>query len=503
MPATSAQSVAAVNRSVLQRSRRLRHYLLGHEIAMLLVVLLVGALGAVGSYIGHRQAEQAQRIGSMLEQLHRLHAEVHDALQEGIRAAQVLDPMGREQLDDFAGQLEATLARLSDTARGKQEREAVVALDGLADQIRGDLAQLFSGTASERERQRLAMLASDYRDGAVGEFDREVARLTENLALSAEAMRARLLYSSRTMAWLPPLLVILVIALVWFTRSNLRRQVDLPVASLRQGVERVGQGELTHRIAPTGALELAELAAGLNHMAAELTRQREELLANERDVALGRLVPVVAHNIRNPLASIRAASQLLEGANREECGQIGTDIIASVDRLERWTRTLLNYLNPAHPKRRRVLLRHPVDEALEATRFRIEQKHLTCDFEDHLPGLEVEIDPDLVEQALHGLLVNAVEASPVGSQLSVAIDRDDEDVHLVIEDSGPGIGFAPQPGALQPGPSSKRYGTGLGIPFAYKVFGAHGWTLYFAKVPQGGTRVTVRLGESEGRSSDE
>ena len=76
-------------------------------------------------------------------------------------------------------------------------------------------------------------------------------------------------------------------------------------------------------------------------------------------------------------------------------------------------------------------------------------------------------------------------------------------VWLVIEDRGSGISFTPKPGALQPGPSSKRYGTGLGIPFAYKVFAAHGWSLDFAALPSGGTRVTIRLRPTEEHHEDD
>lgn len=470
---------------------------------MLLVVLLVGGLGATGSYLGFRQAQEAQRIGVMLEQLHRLHAVVHELLEKGMSAAVVLDPEGWEHLDDLVARQDTSVSRLVAQAVGEVESHEVIFLAERAGRIRNDLERLFRGTEQERERQRLTMLAVDYRDGIVGGFDRRVAALTDHLGSSAERLHARLLDATQLAAWLSPVLVGVALALVWFTRGNLRRQVDEPVSQLREGVERVASGELEHRVPADGALELAGLADGLNHMADELARQREALVTREREVALGRLVPVVAHNIRNPLASIRAASQLVDGASADERDQIARDIISSVDRLERWTRTLLDYLNPARPEPQPLPLRRPVDEALEATRYRIDQKRLEVEIEDRLPGLVVDVDPDLVEQALHGLLVNAVEASPVGGRIALAIENDGNGACLRIDDQGPGIDFIPEPSELRPGPSSKRYGTGLGIPFAYKVCGVHGWHLAFATLPGGGTRVIIRLQPAKGRNDHE
>ncbi|MGH8586188.1 MAG: sensor histidine kinase, partial [Gammaproteobacteria bacterium] len=58
--------------------------------------------------------------------------------------------------------------------------------------------------------------------------------------------------------------------------------------------------------------------------------------------------------------------------------------------------------------------------------------------------------------------------------------------------------FEPEPSGLGPGPTTKRYGTGLGIPFAYKVAEAHGFGLEFSRVPEGGTRVSFHMPLCEG-----
>ena len=62
---------------------------------------------------------------------------------------------------------------------------------------------------------------------------------------------------------------------------------------------------------------------------------------------------------------------------------------------------------------------------------------------------------------------------------------------IIIDDQGPGMPFDPQPDSLSPGPSTKRFGTGLGIPFAFKVCQAHGGRIAFQRAPDGGTRVRL------------
>ena len=105
----------------------------------------------------------------------------------------------------------------------------------------------------------------------------------------------------------------------------------------------------------------------------------------------------------------------------------------------------------------------------------------------------VDVDAPLLEQALHGLLANALEASPPGASLQVATRVDHDRATLTICDAGPGMAVVPDPQASAPLPTTKRRGTGLGIPFAYKVIHAHDGELNYDSAPGGGTRVRVRL----------
>jgi nitrogen-specific signal transduction histidine kinase len=78
----------------------------------------------------------------------------------------------------------------------------------------------------------------------------------------------------------------------------------------------------------------------------------------------------------------------------------------------------------------------------------------------------------------------------------------DADVLMMIEDQGPGMPFQPEPKGLTPGPSTKRFGTGLGIPVAFKVCRAHGWNLDFKPGENGGTRITISGPVTQAQADD-
>ena len=101
-----------------------------------------------------------------------------------------------------------------------------------------------------------------------------------------------------------------------------------------------------------------------------------------------------------------------------------------------------------------------------------------------------------MEQALYAVLSNALDASPQGATITLSVTITGDRVVLGVEDSGGGIPFTPQPSGLDPGPTTKRMGTGLGIPIAFKVCKAHGWDISFAIDSGVGTKVIVSAPEA-------
>ncbi|MGH8727856.1 MAG: sensor histidine kinase, partial [Burkholderiales bacterium] len=328
---------------------------------------------------------------------------------------------------------------------------------------------------------------------AFNEYETAFDAIDRLLAVSRAALNAKLTTLNR----LAPLLLIvpltLAIGLLWLSRNFLRRSFVAPLNKLVAATNEVSRGELSQKVPEAGAAELATLSRAFNHMAAELAASRDLLIRAEKNATLSALVPVVAHNIRNPLSSIRATAQVLDDPDLDNELREGLrDIVATADRLEEWTRSLLSYLHPLEPQLARTTIAKIVDGALKFLQPKLEAKEIAVERENWEHAPEQSLDVDLLEQALHGLLGNAIDASPRGGKLRLAIATDAAHVKLTMGDQGSGIAFMPERKLpLTPGPTTKPFGTGLGIPFAMKVCEVHGGGIAFEK--KEGTQVTITL----------
>jgi signal transduction histidine kinase len=127
---------------------------------------------------------------------------------------------------------------------------------------------------------------------------------------------------------------------------------------------------------------------------------------------------------------------------------------------------------------------------------KLTQKRLSLDRTGWDEDVEIPVDPHLIEQALQGLLSNAIEASPADGSLRVRVDASADAALVSISDQGSGMPFSPTAKDLAPGPSTKRFGTGLGIPFAMKVADVHGGAIAFDSIRPRGPEVRLTLPRS-------
>src|SRR3972149_4434580 len=253
------------------------------------------------------------------------------------------------------------------------------------------------------------------------------------------------------------------------------------MSAVTDGARIISHGRLDHKIVAEGVEEVTALARTINRMAQDLEESRVALVETEKQAALGALIPVVAHNIRNPLASIRATAQVLEDIdNVRELQESRQAILDTIDRLGRWVNALVSYLHPLKPNYRLMHAGKMLDATLALLKTRGEEKKLRVTKTGWENDLRLNTDPDLMEQALYALLANAMDASPVGGEINIRLVRSEGNLVIRISDEGPGLPFDPKPNNLSPGPSTKRFGTGLGIPIAYKICQQHGWKLTFA-----------------------
>ncbi|NOT61641.1 MAG: HAMP domain-containing protein [Acidobacteria bacterium] len=296
-----------------------------------------------------------------------------------------------------------------------------------------------------------------------------------------------------------------IFAVVWLvTRRSLGRHIH----ELVTGAKAVGQGDLSYRVAtPSASGDFKVLADAFNQMAGSLAEQRQiaaqeaearldlerrlhhsERLA-ERLAAVSHLAAGVAHEMGAPLQVIDGRAKQLQEQTHPTTDKLQRNlkiIRTQGERITRIVRQLLTLARPVHPRLRPVDLRHQVELALEALETQAMQARVAYDHSaGQLPGaLWVKADPDLLQQVLTNLFINALQAMPAGGTLRVSYS--DAPLHkngrafigLHVADTGDGIAAENLGQIFDPFFTTKEVGsgTGLGLSISSRIVEEHeGW----------------------------
>ncbi len=482
----------------------LRGLLLGHNLAFLLLIVVTGAMGWVGVELRQRAAEESLRLNTLMSLVQETRGDVYRQMTEVFDHHFLGEANAVTDYRRTSARILATFAHMEDVARLAAERTAIDGLKEAYQNVRRRTDQIMSTPSmAVRQADQLAVFfTADLRMVWLDDYELLFALNDELLTVAQEAEKERVDTLSRNAGLVLLIPIGLAAILLLFSRSFVQRAFVRPIGDLLDGFDAFAKGQLDHKVPEHGVTELVTLERAVNRMAQELAQSREALVSAERQAALGALVPVVAHNIRNPLAAIRATAQVHEGPGTpREVVQGLKDIRGTVDRLERWLSALLSYLNPLRLARVEVRLSEIFDQAVMFLAPRLEAKQIRLRRVGWDVAAVASLDVHLMEQAVYGLLSNAVEASPENAPITLTVRLAGPNVQMVIADRGPGMPFRPMPGDLHPGPTTKSYGSGLGIPFAFKICGLHQGMLEFSAREGGGTEVIVTLPAAQSAQS--
>jgi PAS domain S-box-containing protein len=229
----------------------------------------------------------------------------------------------------------------------------------------------------------------------------------------------------------------------------------------------------------------------------------EQQLVQQASLArLGQMAAVVAHEVKNPLAGIKGAMQVL--MSRRPPGDMETtvmrDIVARIDALTELIHDLMMFARPRPPKLSRVNLRHLIDEAI--VMLRRDPAAAAIEIEVEGEGGEVTADADLVRAMVLNLLLNSAQAMGGQGRIRVAAALRDGTWRLEVTDTGPGIPPDIREQVLEPFFTMKARGGGLGLPIGRRVAELHGGTLALAFPASGGTQVTISAPVTPPRGED-
>ncbi|MEW6568351.1 MAG: ATP-binding protein [Chloroflexota bacterium] len=249
------------------------------------------------------------------------------------------------------------------------------------------------------------------------------------------------------------------------------------------------------------ALENARLYGALRDYVQEIEHSQQRLVQSEKLAAIGRLTASIAHEVNNPLQSLRNCLDLagrdgLDEGRRQEYLRLAQK---ELDRLSWIMRQMLDFYRPEAAARQWVDLNQLLREVVMLTAAQCQSRgvEVTLELAQDLPRIRA-VGFQLQQVALN-LVINAVEAMPDGGKLSIRTQGRRERVVITFRDTGHGIPRQDLPRIFEPFYTSKARGTGLGLAVSYGIVSAHGGVIEVeSDLGAGSTfRVKLPIGEEE------
>jgi len=237
----------------------------------------------------------------------------------------------------------------------------------------------------------------------------------------------------------------------------------------------------------------------------EVQALRREIARNQRLASIGRLAAGVAHEIRNPLSSIKGFATYFKERYREnkDDQQTADIMIQEVERLNRVVGQLLEFARPINISRKPTSIAAIIEDSLRLVEREASIKNIKIETRFSSPVNEIFIDPDRINQVLLNLYLNAIEAMENGGRLSVVLLLDEENkwIKISVKDTGVGIKKEELAHVFDPYFTTKPSGTGLGLAIVHNIIDAHDGKMKVESSPKKGTTVTLFLPISNRQTS--
>ncbi len=280
-------------------------------------------------------------------------------------------------------------------------------------------------------------------------------------------------------------------ALVLFTVLGMFGSVSIWYM-LRSGVAAISRGlrkledDFTYRL-PGIRGDLGEIAMAINGMAERRMTLEAELRRQDRLAALGKVVSGVAHEVRNPLNSMKLTLQLLDRRLKKGVAAANEvhEALREIDRLDMIVGRLLAFGRPEIVNREVQKLAPLIEQATKMVMEPARKKDIRFEAQGLDAGLEADVDGPQIVQVMINLLLNAIDASPPAAPIRIESDRRDSHVRIVVSDQGPGIAEDAQPHIFDAYFTTKPNGSGLGLAVSREIVANHGGSLEFETSPSG------------------
>ena len=232
---------------------------------------------------------------------------------------------------------------------------------------------------------------------------------------------------------------------------------------------------------------------GILHDLSARVRIEEQLREQSTLARLGEMAAVIAHEVKNPLAGIRGAIQVIGGRLPEGSGDavMTKEIVARIDALNDLMKDLLLFARPPQPRPRRVEVSRLVATTVELLKEDPALKGVRIQVDGSVPPIEA--DPELLKIVFQNLLVNGAHAMQGQGTIRITVEAIDSSCRIAFSDAGPGIPPEIREKIFTPFFTTKSRGSGLGLSTAKRLIDAHHGTISIDCPSGGGTTVSIRL----------
>ena len=233
----------------------------------------------------------------------------------------------------------------------------------------------------------------------------------------------------------------------------------------------------------------------------ELNRLKIEMEQNKRLAAIGRLAAGVAHEIRNPLSSLKGYATFFKEIfdKSSENYTIADVMIKEVDRLNRVVSELVELAKPVTMSGKPVNIQSLIQESIKLMGYEAEMKNIEIktDLDPDVP--QIYADTDRLKQVLLNLYLNAIQSMKGSGTLGIRLfqNQSDQTVRITVSDTGTGIKKEDLPDIFEPYFTTKLSGTGLGLAIVHNIVKAHKGEINAKSEPGKGTCFTIILPDKE------
>jgi signal transduction histidine kinase len=263
------------------------------------------------------------------------------------------------------------------------------------------------------------------------------------------------------------------------------------VVSINQGLRRLEE-DFSFQL-PLVRGDLGQVAQAINRMAERRMSLEEKLRQQDRLAALGKVVAGVAHEVRNPLNSLKLTLQLLDRRLKKGVAASNEvqECLQEIDRLDMIVGRLLAFGRPAMTNRHTQEMEPLIRQAIKMVHEPMQQKGAQIVASKLEPGLAADVDGPQIIQVLINLLLNAIEASPSSGTVRLTAEYLGPNVCVKITDEGERIPEDVRQHVFDAYYTTKPNGSGLGLAVSREIIANHGGALEFVSENTGTTFIML------------